>query len=165
MSKKVEYLSLILPEDVIYAFISKWVIQALFFGNSNLPIILRYRITQLQPSSHGPWGPSSSWLFSPQFSTKGGSKVWHRITQLWKVMARTVAYFSLSTPKDFLQINLWWRMEYEGSYFGIIMSKAYTLVLRYFRVIWDLGKYNFLNSGHVKIKFSLEAVHQDFGLN
>ena len=42
--------------------------------------------------------------------------------------------------KDILQLNLWWRTEYQGLDFDIIMSTAYTLyksILKYFRDIWD----------------------------
>ena len=42
--KKVGGLSLISPEGTMKALISKWVIQALLYGKSNLQIILRYRI-------------------------------------------------------------------------------------------------------------------------
>jgi hypothetical protein len=85
MPKKVGGLSLTLPEDAMKALMSKWINQALLPSKSNLQIILRYHIMHLQPSYHGPWGPSSLWPFSSSFSTKGGSKVWHLITQSWKV--------------------------------------------------------------------------------
>ena len=74
-------------------------------------------------------------------------------------------YLSLTTPEDMLQLNHWWREEYQGLHFGIIMSRAYTLNmngLSYFRHIWNLGRYNFLNWEDVKDKFSLEEVHRDF---
>ena len=32
---------------------SKWIIQAIVFGQSNIQVLLRYRILQLQPSCHG----------------------------------------------------------------------------------------------------------------
>jgi hypothetical protein len=80
-------------------------------------------------------------------------------------MAKTVAYLSPTTPKDILQLNLWWREEYQGLHFGIIMSRAYILNkngLRYFRDIWDPGRYDFLTWEDAKEKFSLEEVHRDF---
>ena len=166
MLKKVGGLSLTSPQDAMKAFMSKWVIHALLPGKSNLQIIMSHRITHLQHSLHGPWGPSSLWLFFPQFCTKGGSKVWHHISQSCKVMAKTVTYLSPTTPKDILQLNLWWKEEYQGLYFGIVMSRAYTLNmngLRYFRDNWDLGRYDFLNWEHAEDKFSLE-VHCDFWL-
>ena len=76
--------------------------------------------------------------------SKGGSKVWHHITQSWKVMARTTTYLPPSTPENILQLSMWWRTEYQGLYFGITMSRALTLYgkgLRYFQDIWDPGRY------------------------
>jgi hypothetical protein len=99
MPKKVRGLSLISPGDAIKTLMNKLVIQAL------LPR-LRYRITQLQPSPHSPWGHSSLWLFSPQFSIKGGSKAWHHVTQSWKVMAKMVIYLPPIIPEYILQLNL-----------------------------------------------------------
>lgn len=66
-----------------------------------------------------------------------------------------------------MQLNLWWTIVYKGLYFGIIMSMAYTLYrngLRYFRDIWDLGKYKFLKWEDTKVKLSLEEVHQNLWL-
>lgn len=44
-------------------FVSKWIIQALLADHSNMQTLLRYYNTQLQPSYHGFWGPSSLRLF------------------------------------------------------------------------------------------------------
>lgn len=140
MPKKVGGLNLISSEDAMKTLMSKRVTHALLPYKLNLQIILRYHITQLQPSPHVLWGWCSLWLFPPQFSTKGGSKSWHHITQLWKVMAKMVTYLPPPTPKVILQLNLWWREEYQGLYFGNMMSRAYTLNmngLRYFKDIWD----------------------------
>jgi hypothetical protein len=115
---------------------SQWIIQALLPIKPKLQIILRYRMTKWQRTNHGPWGPSSLWLFSPNLSIKGGSKVWHHITESWKVMARTSRYLPPSTPENILQLSMWWRTGYQGLYFGITMSRALTLYmkgLRYFR--------------------------------
>lgn len=102
-------------EGAMRALVSKWTIQALLpnqvkFAN----LVLRYLIKQLQPSQHGSWGPSSLWLFSPNFSIKGGSKVWRHIAQSWKVMACTMTFLSpsLSCLDDILQLNLLWPSEY-----------------------------------------------------
>ena len=69
---------------------------------------------------------SLHWLFSLNFSIKGGSKFWHHIAQSWKVMARMGNFFSPSSPKDNLQLNVWWKIEYQGLYFGI-MHRAFVL--------------------------------------
>jgi hypothetical protein len=98
--------SLTSPEDAMRALISKWILQALLPAQSNVQAILRYPITQLQPPYHGSWGPSSLWLFSLNFYTKGGSKVWHHMAQFWKVMARKVAYAAYLSPSILEDIKL-----------------------------------------------------------
>jgi hypothetical protein len=45
------------------------------------------------------------------------------------MIARTLTYLSLSVPKDDLQFHLWWKMEYQGSYFGITMDMARTFFI------------------------------------
>lgn len=74
MPKEISGPSLISPKDAMKALMSEWIVQALLPNKSNLQIILRSCIMQLQPSYYGPWGPSPLWLFSPNFSTKGGLK-------------------------------------------------------------------------------------------
>ena len=114
MFKKVGGLSLISPKDAMKALVSKWVIQALLLSKSNLQIISRYCIKQLQPSTHGPWGPPPYGYSSHNSLQRGGSKVWHHNTQLWKVMPKTIAYIPPTISEDILQLNLWWRTEYQG---------------------------------------------------
>ena len=73
-------------------------------------------------------------------------------------------YLSLSISEDILQLNMWWRAEYQGLYFGITISKApilYTKGLRYFRDIWEHGRYEFLNWEIANVKFSLEDIYHD----
>ena len=74
MPKKVEGLSLTSSEDAMRALMSKWITQALLPSQLNLQVLLRYHITQLQPSCHGSWAPSSLWLFSPIFELKVDQK-------------------------------------------------------------------------------------------
>ena len=56
-------------------------------------------------------------------------------------------------------------MEYLDLYFGITMSEAFTLYrkwLKYFRDIWDLGRYKYINWEVAKVKFSFEEIYHDF---
>ena len=48
--KKVGGLSFTSLEDAMRVLMSKWIIQALLLGQSNLQVILNYCIMQLQPS-------------------------------------------------------------------------------------------------------------------
>ena len=59
MLKKVGGLSLPSSEDDMKTIVSKWIVQALLPDHSNLQTLLRYCITQLQPSYKGFRDPSS----------------------------------------------------------------------------------------------------------
>ena len=138
MPKKVGGLTIISPEDAMKALMSKWVIQALLLGKSNLQTILRHRIKQLQPPP----------MFSPHFLTKGGTKVWHHIIQSWKIDdGKNVRMPPPTIPEGILQLNLWWRTKCQGIYFGTIMSKAYTLYKPHERLIRLEGEASFHAQG------------------
>lgn len=92
--KKIGGLSVTSSEDAIKALISKWIIQAVMPDHANMQILVRCRITWLQPCYHDKWGPTSLWLFSLNFSNRGGSQVWRHITHSWKVVARKVVFLS-----------------------------------------------------------------------
>lgn len=144
------------------ALMSKWIVQALLPGQSNLRILLRYRITQLKPSCHGKWGLSSMWLFSSYLLGQSRSKVWHHIAHAWKVMTCTATFLSPSCSKDILQLNMQWHMEYQCFQFNITMDRAFVLYrkgLRYFRDVWDHGIDEFLSWEEASIKFSLPEVY------
>jgi hypothetical protein len=62
-------------------------------------------------------------------------------------MARMATFFSPSCPKDVLQLNLWWQMEYQGLYFRIIIIKAFILYKKKFEIFTrhlGLGRNDFL---------------------
>ena len=111
-------------EDVMCALMSKWITQALLLGQSNFATFakIQHHATSTFLSYHGSWSPSSLWLFSLNFSIKGGSKVWHHIAQLCKVMAMMD-----TCSWDILQLILWWRMEYQGLMFGNTMDRDHIL--------------------------------------
>ena len=78
---------------------------------SNLQLLLRYCITQLQ-SLVMTLGPIFSlvvlfWSLYPRHI-----KSLHHIAQSWKVMAQIVVFLSPSCVEDILQLNFWWMMEY-----------------------------------------------------
>lgn len=129
------------------ALMSKWIIQALLPNHSNMQVLLRYCINQLQPSSHDRRGSYSLWLFSPTFSIKCKSKIWRHIAQAWTVMAHTTTFLSPSCSKDILQLSFWWRMEYDQSKFGITMNRSFVLYkkgMRHFQGIWDPARHGLL---------------------
>ena len=82
-------------------------------------------------------------------------------------MAGTVAYLSLLVAKDILQLNLWWRTNNQGLYFGITMSRALTLYkkgLRYFRYIRDPERCDFWNEKLPKLNSPLKRFTKTFDL-
>jgi hypothetical protein len=53
--KKIGGLSLTSLEDAMKALMSKWIIQAIMPDHANMQILVRCRITRLQPSYHDKW--------------------------------------------------------------------------------------------------------------
>lgn len=140
--KKVGDLNLTSPQDAMGAFVSKWIIQALL----SRPIKHASFLEVLYSHNwcHGSWDQPFFWLFSPNFSIKGNSKVWHHIASSWEMVAHIVAYLSLSILEDIFQFNLWWKVEYHGLYFGITKGGIFILYRKCLRYLglwkeWLLG--------------------------
>jgi hypothetical protein len=50
-------LNLVNPEDAMVALLTKWIIKACEPGQSNLHLMLRFRLVGMQPYSTGRWEP------------------------------------------------------------------------------------------------------------
>jgi hypothetical protein len=69
-------LGIVDPEQALTALLSKWVIRALQPGNSNVQLILRYRLIRSQPYQGAKWAPDPRWAMLPSHRTKLGSRTW-----------------------------------------------------------------------------------------
>jgi hypothetical protein len=57
-TRKAGGINLVNPEDAMTAFMTKWVKKAVEPGNSNLYLMLRFRLERFQPYSGRNWAPS-----------------------------------------------------------------------------------------------------------
>jgi hypothetical protein len=80
-------------------------------------------------------------------------------------MARAIAYISPSISKDIMQLNLSWRMEYQGLHSSITMGRVIVLYrkgLRYFHDILDPGRNEFLKWEVFQNEILLVDIYHDF---
>jgi hypothetical protein len=70
---------------------SKWIIQALQPGNSNVQLMLRYRLLRTQPAAGARWASDPRWAMLDGHRTKPGSKVWSRNSKGWKSMVKRLS--------------------------------------------------------------------------
>jgi hypothetical protein len=77
-------------------------------------------------------------------------------------MVCTTTFLSSYCSKDILQLDLWWKMEYCGLYFGLTIDWGLVLFskgLRYLCDIYDPRRYDFFGWEEARTKFSLVEVY------
>ena len=64
------------PEEAKTSLLCKWIVKAMEPGESNLQIVLRYRLARFNPQRGQSWGVDLKWFTSKQHQGYSGSKVW-----------------------------------------------------------------------------------------
>ena len=90
MKKKVGGLDLVDPEAAKISLMCKWIVKAMELGESNLQLMLRYRLTTFNPQRGRSWGVSLDWFTNKQHIGFAGSKVWGHISKAWKTMIKRI---------------------------------------------------------------------------
>jgi len=125
--KAVAVLGLIDLEADLLDLLCKWIFMPLELGDSNLRILLRFKLAQSNPSWHNRWTLDLNWaMVKGQVSTPG-CKFWGQIMKTWKYM---VEKFNLAPPwvVDWIQrVKLWWGSSFKGEDFGISIHRAQEL--------------------------------------
>jgi hypothetical protein len=85
-------------EQAMMALMSKWIILALQPGNSNVQLILQYRLLRTQPTTSANWTLDPRWAMLHTHCTRPGSKVWIRIGKAWKSFVKEL---SPCDPSDY----------------------------------------------------------------
>jgi hypothetical protein len=91
-------LRIIDPEQAMMALMSKWIILALQRGNSNVQLMLRYRLLRTQPTTGANWTSNPRWAMLHIHRTRPWSKVWLRIGKAWKSLVKEL---SPCDPSDY----------------------------------------------------------------
>ena len=105
----------------------KWIVKAMEPGESNLQLMLRYRLAQFNPQSGKSWGVSLEWFTCKQHTRFAGSKVWGYISKAWKVMVKGIYQLPPHTRMELLHSNIWWSDGVELFKNGFIYGKGFKL--------------------------------------
>ena len=68
--------------------LTKWIVKAMKRGESNLQLMLRYRLSRYSPYKGRKWRVSLDWFINILHHGFNGSKVWDHIDKAWKTMVK-----------------------------------------------------------------------------
>ena len=77
-------------------------------GESNLQLILRYRLTRFNPQRGRSWGLSLDWFTSKNHQGFTDSSIWGHIGKTWKVMVKRLYELLPRNQIKLLNFNIWW---------------------------------------------------------
>ena len=81
MRKKKGGLGLVDPDIAKTSLLCKWIIKAMEPGESNLQLMLRFRLAIFNPQRGRSWGVSLDWYTNKQHQGFAGSKIWGHISK------------------------------------------------------------------------------------
>jgi hypothetical protein len=90
LKKKYGGLGLVDPEESKTSLLCKWIVKAMEPGESNLQLMLRYRLARFNPQRGRSWGVDLKWFTSKLHQGFSGSKVWGHISKAWKYIAKRI---------------------------------------------------------------------------
>lgn len=106
--KKYGGLGLVDPEEAKTSLLCKWIVKAMEPGESNLQLMLRYRLARFNPQRGRSWGVGLDWFTCKQHQGFPGSKVWGHISKAWRRMVKGMYQIPPRTRMELLHSNLWW---------------------------------------------------------
>lgn len=86
----------------------EWIVRAMDPEESNLQLMLRYRLIRFNPQRGWSWGVRFDWFTCKQYQGLPGSKVWGHISKTWKNMVKGMYQILSRTMMKLLHSNLWW---------------------------------------------------------
>ena len=109
MKKKNEGLGLVDPEAAKTSLFCKWIVKAMEPGESNLQLILRYKLARFKLQRGKSWGVSLDWFTSKKHQEVLGSNIWGHISKAWKIMVKGLYQIPPRIRMEILNSNIWWR--------------------------------------------------------
>lgn len=97
--KKKGGLGLVDPEATKDNLMCKWILKAMEPGESNLQLMIGYRLARFKPKKEEVGGVSLDWFTSKQHHGYSRSKVWGHISEAWKIMVKGT--YQLPPPPPF----------------------------------------------------------------
>ena len=163
LKKKHGGLGLVDPETAKISLLCKWIVKAMEPGDSNLQLMLRYRLARFNPQSGRRWEVSLDWFTCRKHQGFAGSKVWGHICKAWKVMVNGTYQLPPRTKMELLQSNIWWSNGVDLLNKGIDYSKCLHLYRQGIRCVddvWDCTEQEFHTWERAKGKFKLSHLEQ-----
>ena len=141
----------------------KWIVKAIEPGESNLQLMLRYRLARFNPQRGRRWGVSLDWFTSRQYQGFPGSKIWGHISKAWKIMVRGTYQLPPRTRMELLHLNIWWSEGVELLEKGIDYARGLHLYCKGIRCVddvWDSSEQEFFTWEREQWKFKLTYLEQ-----
>lgn len=107
MRKKHGGLGLVDPETAKTCLLCKWIVKAMELGESNLQLMLRFRLARFNPQRGRSWGLNLDWFTNKQHQGFSGSKVWSHVGKAWNVMVKGLYQLPPHTRMELLHSNIW----------------------------------------------------------
>ena len=132
-------------------------------GESNLQLMLRYRLARFNPQRGRSWGVSLDWFTYKNHTGVTGSNFWGHISKAWKVMAKGIYQLPPRTRMKLLHSYIWWSDGVEFINNGFTYVKGWELYRKGVKCVddvWDNVQRNFLTWEEAKDKFCLIATDE-----
>lgn len=146
------------PKAAKTSILCTWIIKAMEPGESNLQLMLKYRLARFNPQGGRGWGINMDWFTNKSHTSFIGSKVWGHISKAWNVMVRGIYQLPPRTLIELLHSSILWSEGIEFINNGFSQNKALELYkngIQYVNAIWDNEYCTFLLWDEAQIKFKL----------
>ena len=164
MRKKKGGLGLVDPNIAKTSLLCKWIIKAMEPGESNLQLMLRFRLARFNPQRGRSWGVSLDWFTNKQHQGFAGSKIWGHISKAWKVMVKGLYQLPPRTRMELLHSNIWWSKGVDLINKGFSYDKGLHFCRQGIHCVddvWDSNSQDFITWERAKEKFHLEAREEE----
>jgi hypothetical protein len=118
----------------------KWVITALELGNSNLKLLLGFKLAICKLSNHMKWGFKAYWVLVENHNLSLRSKVWGKIPKDWRQMVEKLDFSSLQITEVVKIVSILWGFSFRGLKFGLSIPRAQELYKFSLHTLGDLWK-------------------------
>lgn len=95
------------PKLVKMSLLYKWIIYVMELGESNLQVMLRYRLEWIRPQQWGSQGPNLEWFTVPKYQSFYGSKTRGHITKPWHHMVKFLVHLAPRDLYGLLGSSIW----------------------------------------------------------
>ena len=164
MKKKYGGLGLVDPEVAKTSLLSKWIVKAMEPGESNLQLMLRYRLARYNPQEGRSWGVSLDWFTNKLHQGFTGSRIWSHIGKAWKSMVEGIYQILPRTRWELLHSNIWWSEGLKLISKGFDHDRGRQLYrhgVPRVEDIWDDSHQNFLTWEQAQSKFHLPSMENE----